>query len=272
MSSTRGIGNREEADLVILVDANGVSAAGPSSSQFPASLGQKTVANSTSVTLASDDTSGVAIGTTTDAAVAAGAAGTLSAKLRAISRDIVANIVLAAGSAIIGKVGIDQTTPGTTDRVTVGAMVDLTVTPTLSVAGAYVTGDYIGQTTTPESFALAVRTTAGSGIVTSLTITDKVTTAAVALELWLFSATFTAPTDNAAWAITDAEALLCVGVIPITTDRWFANSNSKIYSDNNLGLVIKCAATSLFFALVARGTTPTWAAGDLQLTLGIVQQ
>jgi hypothetical protein len=58
-------------------------------------------------------------GAIADAVVAAGATGSISAKLRAISRDIVANIVLAAGSAIIGKVGIDQTTPGTTDSVTV---------------------------------------------------------------------------------------------------------------------------------------------------------
>jgi hypothetical protein len=180
-------------------------------------------------------------------------------------------VEVAGGSAILGKVSIDQTTPGTTDRVTAGALVDLTVTPTLSAAGQYVTGDYIGQTTTPESFSGAVRTTAGSAIVTSLTIADKQATAAVAMELWLFSATFTAPTDNAAWAISDAEALTCVGVIPITTDRWFASSNNKVYSDNNLGLVVKCAATSLFYALVARGTTPTWSAGDLQLTLGITQ-
>jgi hypothetical protein len=39
--------------------------------------------------------------------------------LRSISRDLVANIVLAAGANIVGKVGVDQTTPGTTDSVTV---------------------------------------------------------------------------------------------------------------------------------------------------------
>ncbi len=148
----------------------------------------------------------------------------------------------------------------------------VTVTPTLPVAGAYSTGDYIGQTTTPESFSLATLPTSNPAraIVASLVITDKVTTAAVALELWLFSATFVAPTDNAAWAITDAEALTCVGVIPITTDRWFASSNNKIYSDYGLNLMVKASAGSLFFALVARGTTPTWATGDLQLSLGLL--
>ena len=56
-------------------------------------------------------------GENADAAVAAGAAGSISAKLRSISRDLVANIVLATGANIIGRVGIDQTTPGTTNQV-----------------------------------------------------------------------------------------------------------------------------------------------------------
>lgn len=57
------------------------------------------------------------VGAPADAVVAAGAAGSLSAKLRAISRDLVANIVLAAGSVV----KIDQTTPGTTNGVVVNA-------------------------------------------------------------------------------------------------------------------------------------------------------
>lgn len=120
---------------------------------LPGSLGQKAKANSLAVTLASDQDAlsvtgtffqatqpvsaaalplptGAAVeagghlaaidtntGAIADAAVSAGATGSIAAKLRAISRDIVANIVLAAGSAIIGKVGIDQTTPGTTNAV-----------------------------------------------------------------------------------------------------------------------------------------------------------
>ena len=61
------------------------------------------------------------IGQSSDAIVAAGATGSISAKLRRATQgleDLKTLIVLAAGTAIIGKVGIDQTTPGTTDRVT----------------------------------------------------------------------------------------------------------------------------------------------------------
>jgi len=61
-----------------------------------------------------------AVGTTADAAATAGSAGTLSAKLRLLTSQLSA-VVLGAGSALIGKVGIDQTTPGTTDSVTVKA-------------------------------------------------------------------------------------------------------------------------------------------------------
>lgn len=146
----------------------------------------------------------------------------------------------------------------------------VTSTPTLSVAGAYAAADYIGPTTTPASFLNAVRTSAGKSILKSLVIADKVVTAAVPLELWLFSATFTAPTDNAAWTITDAEALTVVGVVPITTDRWFLGTVNKIYSDDSLSLPISCAATTLFYGLVARGATPTWASGDIQITAGLL--
>lgn len=161
-----------------------------------------------------------------------------------------------AGENHIGEVGGKTLLPVTT--------------PTLSVGGAAATGDYVGTSTDPQAFANAVRVSGGKGVVKSIVITDQLTTAAVALELWLFSATFTAPVDNAAWAITDAHQLLCVGIIPISTAKWYANANGKIYSDDTLALPITCAATSLFYAIVARGTTPAWATNDLQITLGIL--
>jgi hypothetical protein len=51
-------------------------------------------------------------GANADAVVAAGASGSLSAKLRAISRDLVANIVLAAGANRIGKVTVRNSADG----------------------------------------------------------------------------------------------------------------------------------------------------------------
>jgi hypothetical protein len=77
-------------------------------------------ANPMPVVDASGSAANTAIGATTDAIADAGGVGTLSAKLRRITQgiaDLKTLIVLGAGSAIVGKVGIDQTTPGATNRI-----------------------------------------------------------------------------------------------------------------------------------------------------------
>ncbi len=144
-------------------------------------------------------------------------------------------------------------------------------TVVMSVAGAYAAGDYMGTSTTPQSFTNVVRTSGGTGIIESIVISDKITTTNVAMELWLFSATFVAPTDNAAWAISDTENLTVQAVIPISTSNWYASSNGQVYTASGLNYVIKPAATSLFYALVARDTTPAFTSADLTINLGILQ-
>lgn len=64
-----------------------------------------------------------AIGTTADAATASGANTTQIGALRAIRDRLLGtlNTALVAGSAIVGKFGIDQTTPGTTNGVVVNS-------------------------------------------------------------------------------------------------------------------------------------------------------
>lgn len=89
-------------------------------------------------------------GTTADAAVTAGATGSISAKLRSISRDLVANIVLAAGTNLIGIVtpyaARANAVSGTTASVT-------DTTSTQVIAG--VSSNYlrIGQVTVQNSHA-----------------------------------------------------------------------------------------------------------------------
>lgn len=68
-------------------------------------------------------------GAIADAAVAAGAAGSFSAKLRSISRDLVANIVLAAGANVIGGVTIADGS-----AATIGAKADAKSTATDTTA------------------------------------------------------------------------------------------------------------------------------------------
>ena len=64
-------------------------------------------------------------GATADAAVSAGATGSISAKLRSISRDLVANIVLAAGTNTIGNVvNVPATSGGLSNYHAVAAASD----------------------------------------------------------------------------------------------------------------------------------------------------
>lgn len=144
-------------------------------------------------------------------------------------------------------------------------------TVVMSVAGAYATGDYMGTSTTPQSFSSAVRTSGGTGIIKSLLISDKITNTNVAMELWILDRTFTAPTDNAAWDLSDTDMLFVQAVIPISTAGWYASSVGQVYFDGALAYPIKSNGTTLFYALVARGTTPAFTSADLTITLGILQ-
>ena len=64
------------------------------------------------------DGADVALGATADAAVVTpSSSGTVVGLLKGLLSTLLNGLSLAAGSALIGKVGIDQTTPGTTDSV-----------------------------------------------------------------------------------------------------------------------------------------------------------
>lgn len=145
-------------------------------------------------------------------------------------------------------------------------------TITMSVAGAYATGDYMGTSTTPQTFTNVCRSSGGSGVIKGIFASDKIVTANVDMELWLFSATFTAPTDNAAWAISDAEATTFIGVISLSTSNWKATSNNQVYYDDAFSIPFDLpTGTSFYYALVARGTTPAFTSADLSLGLLILQ-
>jgi hypothetical protein len=129
--------------------------------QLPASLGIKTAANSLSVTLASDQaTVPVSLATNTP--------------------------TIAAGTAIIGKVGIDQTTPGTTNLVSLAANQSVNtaqvngVTPLM---GNGVTGTGSQRVTiASDNTAFPVNATlqTGANVIGSLTANQSVNNAQIA--------------------------------------------------------------------------------------------
>lgn len=136
------------------------------------------------------------------------------------------------------------------------------VTPTISTS-AYANGDAVGALLT---FANALPA-AGSGVLEAVTIVDKASQAA-ALDLVLFRASITAPTDNAAFDPTDAELADYVGHVVIGGGHYSAfNDNAAAMRRPELHFDL--SGTSLYGVLVARGT-PTYAATtDIVVTVQI---
>ena len=128
-------------------------------------------------------------------------------------------------------------------------------TPTVT-AGAYAANDAVGGLLT---FANAVRNSGGGGVVKDMIILDDAGQDA-ALELWLFSETFTAIADNAAFDISQADLRNLVGIIATSDGAYYASgteSAARVETAQRYDL----AGTSLFGQLVTRGT-PTYAATD----------
>lgn len=161
---------------------------------------------------------------------------------------------IAAGENLIGKVG------------SVSTMID--ITPTLTVHATYAANDYVGTSGTPMDFATAARVNGGTGLITGAVLVDG-TLSSVAAELWLFDATVTPPADSAAWAISDADAAKCIGVIPFAT--YYASANNSV-SIATCSIVFKAgvADQSLFGCLVTRGA-PAYTDGSVTVRLMVLQ-
>lgn len=148
------------------------------------------------------------------------------------------NTVSAAGSAIIGNVRIDQTTPGTTNGVQVNAALPAgtnvigqvygaatTVTVTVqrpNDTNAYTANDaWSSSTSAPAAitFANCVRASGKSSLLTDMVVIDSANQATLLQgELWLFDTAPTVINDNAAFTITDAEYATVVAKIPFSID------------------------------------------------------
>ena len=147
----------------------------------------------------------------------------------------------------------------------------ISVTPVLtsSTDNNYATGDYIGTSLTPMTFAV-VDKEGGSGKVIGCVLIEDAHQH-LAGELWLFDTTIVTPADSAAWTITDAEAATCIGVIPFAT---YYNSalNSVSVGVPTAPLAFKCASDSksIYGAYVSRDA-PDLDIDSLTFRLGITQ-
>lgn len=144
-----------------------------------------------------------------------------------------------------------------------GKAVAIVATPSVGTA-AYVAKDAVG---TLLSFSNAARVSGGSITVDAVTIVDKAQQM-MTMELVLFNASITTPTDSSAFDPTDAELLTCIGVIPIST--WYDFNDNSVAHRAGLGLTAVLAGTTLYGVLVAR-SSGTLSASDLQVLVSITQ-
>lgn len=168
------------------------------------------------------------------------------------------SIILIAGEAHAGAMG--------------GNYFSITMTPTLSSGSAYVANDFVGTNNTAITFANAARVNGGTGRIMDATLFDYIT-ASVAAELWIFES---APTgvglDTAAFTITDADDLTCIGVIVFQTYQASAlNSHSDGEMKNgSIGFTSGSASRDIFGCLVTRGA-PAYTNGLVSVRIGVSQ-
>lgn len=176
---------------------------------------------------------------------------------------------LVAGTANIGDVDVLTAPP-----IVIGnTMVTSTVTPTIDTS-AYASGDNLA--TAVMTFTGIARANGGTARIIGMTILDKTTPSGVnnpaPLELWLMDTTFTpAGAANAAWSISDTIAATVVAIIPCGP---YSNvSTSAVSIRQGISYPVKCAGatTSLFGAVVVRGTPTYGGTTDLVITLSVAQ-
>lgn len=187
---------------------------------------------------------------------------------------------LAAGSAIVGKVAIDQTTPGTTNGVQVnaalpagtngignvgGKTVTVSSTPTLG-GTAYGTNYSVGgiQTLT------GAFTATGSGVIQDIVVNvKKVETNGFFLVVFK-SAPANAIADNAACNINVADFNTPLAIVPLNASSILGTQTTL--SAYGLGLAVNTATTTLSVLLVcAAAMTNNLTAGDVAINVTVLQ-
>ena len=147
------------------------------------------------------------------------------------------------------------------------------ITPTISNGAAYASGDVIGGL---QTITTAARIAGGSGTIVDLIVVDKTQAQRSAMDIVLFDRSVTVAADNSPFACSDADMLFCLGVFSIGAynTAWPGTPLNSISTSVLLNKIFSLAAssgTSLFFAIVARGTPTYGSTSDLQFKF-IIQQ
>lgn len=135
------------------------------------------------------------------------------------------------------------------------------VIPTIDTS-AHATGDYLGGL---QDIANAARVSGGSGVIQSITVFDKNPTLRAAMDIFFFDRSVTTGSDNAVWAVSDADMVYCLGGISIgpynvAFPTTILNAISTLV---NINLPYVLSGTSLYAQAIIRGTQTFVANGDL---------
>lgn len=140
---------------------------------------------------------------------------------------------------------------------------------------AYASGDAIANSTSAPTaggftFTSVGRQSGGSAIITDLIVTSSNDPATrLAGELFLFDQAVTAINDNAAFAISDAEIKMSVGVIPFYL---FDAGNNQLAHVTGLNILATCIGTAnLRFLVRARNAYTPASAEVLTFKLKLFQ-
>ncbi len=174
-------------------------------------------------------------------------------------------IALSAGSALIGKVGIDQTTPGTTDSVSLKTQAFGSIATTTRAANQtpYTANDVVGA-----AFDLGIMGPASSRVlIQSIILRPRITAVPAGMgnfRLALYNVTPpSALADNAAWTIPAGDQASFLAILDLGTPALPAAGSVDLYiARQNIGLEVLLPATAHLFAYLVTDTVFTPAANS----------
>jgi hypothetical protein len=202
------------------------------------------------------------IGTTADATVANGAAGTIASYLRTMKD-------AATDTTTPSPVKIDQTTPGTTNAVSVQTPADvISFTPTLDTS-AYASGDVLFVST---AITGVTRANDLRAVLMSMTVCDK-SDQKPAFTIYFAQTNVTTGTINVAPTISDADVANILGYVSVAAADWKDLGGADVVTYKAINLLLEAASgtTTVYAFGVLEAGTPTFAASDLVFKFGVVQ-
>jgi hypothetical protein len=190
---------------------------------FPTALGTTTAANSLPVALSSDGTFATLSGAITETAPATDTASSgLNGRLQRIAQRLTSQIALFPAALVGGRFDVNLGAAPATVTVTgnVGGFSPAAPTCTFTRGAnttAYTIGDEVGTAGTAPTTISVARANGGSGLILGAQVIYSSYAATVPqLVVALFSATVTLAGDNAQLNLSDGDAALCIGIIPLT--------------------------------------------------------